>query len=115
MKELLRLLPQLARMIGRIVLDPALPRSAKLALAAAAVYLASPIDLIPDFIPVAGVLDDLLLAAVIVDGLLNFVDRALILRYWPASEASLDRVAHIARNLSIWVPKRLKTRIFSGR
>jgi uncharacterized membrane protein YkvA (DUF1232 family) len=102
-------------MIGRIVLDPALPRPAKIALAAAAVYLVSPIDLIPDFIPIAGVLDDLLLAAVIVDGLLSFVDRALILRYWPGSATSLDRVARVARSLAIWVPKRLKTRIFSGR
>jgi len=114
-KELLRLLPQLARMIGRIVLDPGLPRSAKVALAAAAVYLVTPIDLIPDFIPVAGVLDDLLVAAVVIDGLLTFVDRKLILRYWPASEASLDRVARVARKLAIWVPKRLKARVFSGR
>jgi uncharacterized membrane protein YkvA (DUF1232 family) len=115
MKELLRLLPQLACMIGRILLDPGLPRSAKVALAAVAVYLVTPIDLIPDFIPVVGVLDDLLLAAVVVDGMLNFVDRHLILRYWPGSEASLDRVARVARRLAIWVPRRLKTRVFSGR
>ena len=61
MKELLKALPSLARLLARLVTDPLLPRAAKVALAAAMVYLASPIDLIPDFIPVLGYLDDVIL------------------------------------------------------
>jgi uncharacterized membrane protein YkvA (DUF1232 family) len=83
-------------------------------LAAVAVYLASPIDLVPDFIPLLGYLDDLLLAAVVVDGVLNFIDRPLVLRYWPGSPASLERVAAVARRLARWVPSRIKARIFGG-
>jgi len=115
MKALLRALPQLARLIARLVGDPVLPRSAKIALAAAALYLASPIDLIPDFIPFLGYLDDVLLAAVVVDGILNYVDRGLVLRYWPGTAESLDKVARAARVLAVWVPGRLKARIFGPR
>jgi uncharacterized membrane protein YkvA (DUF1232 family) len=112
MKQLLRALPALVRMIGRLVRDPALPRPAKLALLAAALYLASPIDLIPDFIPILGYVDDLLVAAVVLDGVMNYVDRGLILRYWPGSVQSLEKLARTARFLSAWVPARLKRRVF---
>jgi uncharacterized membrane protein YkvA (DUF1232 family) len=114
-KFLLRALPDIARLVARLAGDPILPRAAKIALAAAAVYLVSPFDLIPDFIPFVGYLDDLLLAAVIVDGIVNYVDRALVLKYWPGSPESLDRVARSARFLAAWVPKRVKRRVFASR
>ena len=113
MRELLRVLPDLARVIGRLLADPVLPRAAKIALAAADAYLLSPIDLIPDFIPVVGILDDALLAAIVVDGLLNHVDRRL--KYWPGDARSLERVASVARWLAVWVPRRVKRRIFASR
>ena len=115
MKALLRVLPDLTRLIIRLGADPTLPRSAKIALAAAAVYLLSPIDLIPDFIPLIGYLDDVLLAAILVDGILTFVDRSVVLRYWPGSAQSLQAVARSAALLSAWVPQRLKRRIFAPR
>jgi uncharacterized membrane protein YkvA (DUF1232 family) len=112
---LLRALPDIARLIARLVGDPVLPRTVKIALAAAAIYLASPLDLIPDFIPFLGYLDDALLAAVLVDGIVNYVDRGLVLKYWPGSPESLDRVARVARLLAAWVPRRLKNRVFAPR
>jgi len=92
----MRALPQITRMIAKLLFDPRLPRSAKLTLLAVGLYLASPIDLIPDFIPVAGYLDDALLAAVVLDGLLTWVDRSLVLKYWPGTSVSLDKVARAA-------------------
>ena len=115
MKDLLRALPNLARLLARLVADPMLPRAAKVALAAALLYLASPFDLIPDFIPIVGYVDDLLVAALVVDGVLNWVDRGLILRYWPGTPDSLERVARAARLQAVWVPRRLKARIFATR
>jgi uncharacterized membrane protein YkvA (DUF1232 family) len=112
---LLRALPDVVRLITRLVGDPVLPRAAKIALGAAAVYLLSPVDLIPDFIPLVGWVDDVLLAAVLLDGILNWVDRGLVLKYWPGSASSLDTLARTARLLSIWVPRRLKARVFSPR
>ncbi len=115
MRTLLRALPDLARLMARLVADPVLPRTAKIALAAAAVYLLSPFDLIPDFIPLVGYLDDALLAAVLVDGVLNYVDRPLILKYWPGTPESLERLARAARLFAAWVPRRLKARVFASR
>jgi len=113
--QLVRALPDLVRLMARLVGDPLLPRAAKIALAAAMVYLASPIDLIPDFIPLVGYLDDLLVAALLVDGILNWVDRGLVLKYWPGSPDSLERLARAARMLAVWVPRRLKARLFTAR
>ena len=115
MRALLRALPDVVRLITRLVGDPVLPRAAKIALGAAAVYLLSPVDLVPDFIPLVGWVDDALLAAVLLDGILNWVDRGLVLKYWPGNPASLDTLARTARLLSIWVPRRLKARVFSPR
>ena len=115
MKDLLLLLPRLARMIASLLADRQVPTAAKVALVAVAVYLASPVDLIHDFIPFLGYLDDALLVAVVVDGLLNYLDRSLLLKYWPGGVASLDATAAVARRLARWVPGRLKARIFAGR
>ncbi len=115
MKALLRALPDIARTIARVAADPGIPRATKIALGAALVYLASPIDIVPDFIPLIGYLDDLLVAAIVVDGVLNYVDRGVVLRYWPGSPQSLDRIARVARTLAVWVPGRVKRRIFSPR
>jgi len=115
MRALLRALPDIARMIMRLAGDPVLPKAAKIALAVAVLYLVSPVDLIPDFIPGLGALDDLLVAAILVDGILNYVDRGLVLKYWPGSAESLERIARAAGMLAAWVPRRLKMKIFSGR
>ena len=115
MKALLRALPDIARLMGRLLGDSTLPRSAKIALAAAAVYLLSPIDLIPDVVPFVGYLDDLMLAALLVDGIFNHVDRGLLVKYWPGTPDSLDRIGRVARVFAVWVPRRLKARIFTPR
>ena len=115
MKNLVLLLPRLGRMIASLLADREVPVSAKLVLAAMALYLASPLDLIPDVIPFVGLLDDVLLVALVVDGLLNHVDRALLLKYWPGKPASLEAVAAVAGRLARWVPGRVKDRIFGGR
>jgi len=114
-KTLLFALPRLTRMIGGLLADREVPTGVKVILAAVAVYLASPVDLIPDFIPFVGYVDDILLAAVVLDGLLNHVDRRFVERHWPGSLAALDATAKVASLLAAWVPRRVKLRIFGGR
>jgi uncharacterized membrane protein YkvA (DUF1232 family) len=112
---LLRALPDIGRLIVRLIADPVLPRTVKIALVAAAAYLLSPFDLIPDFIPFVGFIDDALLAAVLIDGIFNYVDRGLVLKCWPGTPESLERIARVARLLAVWLPRRLKARVFAPR
>src|SRR4029453_15447552 len=105
LRDLALFLPRLGRMLASLMADRSVPRTAKIALAAVAVYLASPIDITPDSLPLLGYLDDALLCS---------GARAVLLKYWPAASASLDAVAAVARRVARWVPSKLKARIFSG-
>jgi uncharacterized membrane protein YkvA (DUF1232 family) len=106
------LVPRLATLIGRLLRDPRVPGRTKVLLGAVAAYLASPVDLVPDFIPLLGYLDDALLVAIVLDGLLNHVDRAVLVEHWPGDAASLDRAARVAGRLAGWLPRRWKARVF---
>jgi uncharacterized membrane protein YkvA (DUF1232 family) len=64
----------------RLLRDPRVPRVRKVALALVLVYLVIPIDLVPDFIPVAGQLDDAILVALALRGLLR---TGLVREHWP--------------------------------
>ena len=83
---------------------------AKVALVALAVYLLSPLDPPGASFPVLGLADDVLLAAVVLDGVLGFVDGSVLLRYWPGSPASLASTAAITDGITRLVPSRIKNR-----
>lgn len=112
LRDLVGLLPQLAGLVARLAADGRVPARAKAALAIVAVALASPVDLIPDFLPGLGYLDDAVLVAIVLDGLLNHVDREIVRAHWPGDAASLDRAARLAARLAAWVPRRWKARVF---
>jgi uncharacterized membrane protein YkvA (DUF1232 family) len=114
LRELLWLVPRLAGLLAGLIGDPRVPRRTKAVLGVAAAYLASPVDLIPDVIPFVGYLDDALLVAIVLDGLLNHVERVVLLAHWPAEPASLDRAARVAARLAAWVPRRWKARLFGN-
>jgi len=102
----------LGLLVARLIKDDRVPLSTKLALAGLAAYLASPIDILPDFIPFLGYLDDVLVAAVVVDGVLSSVDREVLLSHWSGDPATLDRVTRTASVISAFVPRRVKRRLF---
>jgi uncharacterized membrane protein YkvA (DUF1232 family) len=72
-RELARLVPDILRLVRDLVTDRSAPRSVRVALVILLVWLISPIDLVPEFIPVLGPLDDVIVAVVI----LRFVRRRL--------------------------------------
>ena len=115
MRALLRILPRLAGMLAALMADRAVPRRAKLLLAALAVYLVTPLDLIPDFIPILGWLDDAVLVALVLERLVEVVGRPLLLTHWPFDVASLDATLATARRLAAWVPGRLRERVLAPR
>lgn len=83
----LRLVPDLIRLFRGLVTDRGTPRSIRLGLGGLLAYLLSPIDVIPDFIPVIGSVDDLIIAAVV----LRWAGRRLgvddLRRRWPGDPA----------------------------
>lgn len=88
--------PDCAVLFARLARDPAVPKSRKVALAALAAYLASPIDLVPDFLPVAGQADDALLVALALRWLMRGGGPELIERHWPGPDASLAVLLRLA-------------------
>jgi uncharacterized membrane protein YkvA (DUF1232 family) len=87
--DLLRLVPDVVRLVRRLVADRSVPRRVRVVLVVLLGYLLLPIDLVPDFIPVVGYLDD----AVIVALVLRFVTRAAgaaaLDRHWPGTPEGL--------------------------
>jgi len=89
-------LPDCARLFARLARDEAIPRRRRLLLAAAVGYLALPFDLVPDFLPVVGLLDDALLVAVLLRHVLRTAGPDVIARHWPGPEPSLRVVLRLA-------------------
>lgn len=81
--------PDCALLFRGLLGDERVSRRQKLLLVALVVYLALPVDLIPDFIPVAGQLDDALLVAVVLRATLRAAGPALVREHWPGPAASL--------------------------
>lgn len=71
--------PQYGRLIGELLLDDRVPASRKVLLAAAAAYVASPIDLVPDFLPLVSRIDDVAVVIIALDLFLEGVPRAVLL------------------------------------
>ncbi len=84
-----RLVPYCAILFKRLLGDPRVPRRWKFWSAFALVYLAVPFDLVPDFIPVLGQLDDAILVALVLRGLLRSAGPLLLREHWPGPAALL--------------------------
>jgi uncharacterized membrane protein YkvA (DUF1232 family) len=96
-RELATLVPNLTRLFAGLVRDPRVPLRAKLVLGATALYLASPIDLVPDFIPIAGSLDDAIVAAFALRYVVGASSPEIVAEHWPGDPATLRRILWIAR------------------
>ena len=93
--DVIRLLPDLLRMTAGLARDPATPRSCKLALGGLAVWLASPIDLIPEFIPVIGPLDDIVVTAIVLRWVGRRVGVDALRAHWPGSDEGFGLVLRL--------------------
>jgi uncharacterized membrane protein YkvA (DUF1232 family) len=86
----LRLVPDIARLTVRLARDPATPRRYRIALFALAGYLALPLDLVPDFLPGIGALDDVILAALVLRWVGRGVGQAALEAHWAGSPEGLS-------------------------
>ena len=88
-RALARFVPDCIVLFRRLLADERIPRRRKLALVALLGYLASPIDLVPDFIPVAGQLDDVLAVVLVLRFVLRSADDDLLAEHWPGPPQAL--------------------------
>jgi uncharacterized membrane protein YkvA (DUF1232 family) len=91
-----RFVPDCAVLFKRLLSDPRVPRGRKLALGALVLYLASPIDLVPDFLPGIGQLDDAILVALVLRYVLRSDGPAVLREHWPGPASSLAAVERLA-------------------
>jgi uncharacterized membrane protein YkvA (DUF1232 family) len=78
--------------VRRLRADPRVPRRAKLAVLAAGLWVASPIDLIPEFLPVIGPLDDIVVVALALRYAGRLVPREVLLAAWPGEPRLVERL-----------------------
>lgn len=94
-RELALILPNLIRLFGGLLRDPRVPLRGKIVVGIASLWLASPIDLIPEFIPIVGSLDDAIVAAIALRFILRTTDGAIVREHWHGDPATLERVLRI--------------------
>jgi uncharacterized membrane protein YkvA (DUF1232 family) len=99
-RELATLLPNLIVLFRGLLSDHRVPRASKLWLGFAVAWFLSPVDLIPEFIPVAGPLDDAVVAALVLRHVLRRAGRAVVTEHWrgdPRTLAIILRVGGVGK------------------
>ena len=89
LRDLARFIPDCIVLVSRLLRDPRVPRRHKLMLGALVGYLAMPFDIVPDFIPIAGHLDDVLVVALTLRAVLKGTKGELLREHWPGPASSL--------------------------
>ena len=96
MKDALRLLPDLLRLVRRLAADRTLAAGVRVRLVLLLAYLLLPIDLVPDFVPVIGYADDAVIVALVLRSVLKRAGPGALERHWPGSAAGLDIILRAA-------------------
>jgi uncharacterized membrane protein YkvA (DUF1232 family) len=92
LRDLAAVIPDCVTTVRRLRKDPRVPRRAKIAILVAGLWVASPIDLIPEFIPVIGPLDDIVVIALALRYAGRQVPRDVLLAAWPGQPYVIERL-----------------------
>jgi len=95
LREALRLLPDVVRLVRRLASDPSLPRRLRVRLWLLAGYLVLPVDLVPDFVPVLGYADDVLLVAWVLRSVVSSAGEGVVASHWPGTPAGLTALRRL--------------------
>ena len=97
LRDALRLLPDIVRLVRRLVADPAIPRRTRWLVWALLGYLALPIDIVPDFIPVVGYADDAVITSLVLRHVIHTAGMAKVAEHWPGTPDGLATVQRLLR------------------
>lgn len=95
--ESLRLLPDVLRLLPRLARDSTLPRIVRIQLWCLLGYLALPLDVIPDFIPVIGYADDAIVVALVLRSVVRHSGLVAVQRHWPGTADGLAALVRLTR------------------
>jgi uncharacterized membrane protein YkvA (DUF1232 family) len=95
LREALRLLPDVLRVVRRLAADKTLPRGVRIRLALLLAYLAIPLDPIPDFIPVLGYADDAIIVTVVLRSVVRRAGLDAVRAHWPGTDDGFAAVVRI--------------------
>jgi uncharacterized membrane protein YkvA (DUF1232 family) len=95
--ESLRLMPDLLRLVARLARDPTLPENVRVRLGLLLAYLAFPLDLIPDFVPLLGYADDVIAVLWALRGVIRAVGEEPIRRKWPGTRTGCEALLSLAK------------------
>jgi uncharacterized membrane protein YkvA (DUF1232 family) len=88
-------LPDLLRLLRRLAADPDLPRGVRVRLVLLLAYLAVPIDVIPDFVPVIGYADDVIVIGLTLRSVVRRAGPQVVARHWPGTPEGLETVRRV--------------------
>jgi len=114
MKELLLFIPKLLWLLFGLLRDERVSRADKAILAGTILYVISPLDIIPDFIPFIGQVDDAYLIAISLMRLLNRTDAEVFREHWKGSIDLKDLVTSISTAAEYFLPSKIKN-VLRGR
>ena len=107
LKEAVLLLPRVVQLLYRLMRDPRVSRTDKLLVGALIAYVASPIDLVPDFIPLAGQVDDLLAVALVLLRLIGNTGTEVVEEHWSGQPDLAPWIRNVARFSKVFLPDRI--------
>jgi uncharacterized membrane protein YkvA (DUF1232 family) len=93
--EALRLLPDLLRLLRRLAADRSVPRAARVQLWLLLGYLAIPIDLVPDFMPVLGYADDAIIVSLVLRSVVRRAGASVVRGHWPGTDDGLAALGRL--------------------
>jgi uncharacterized membrane protein YkvA (DUF1232 family) len=114
MRNFLMFLPNMVMLLGRLLKDARVPTAEKALFVAAIVYVISPIDLIPDFFPFIGQVDDIYVVALTLLRLINRSDAGIVRQHWSGGGDIVSLADSIAGIAPMLLPKRV-SRVLSSR
>lgn len=106
-------LKDLSDFIKNVANDERIPSQDKKILLALVALIISPFDIIPDWIPIIGVMDDFVLISIVLDYLFNHLDDTILLSHYPWSMKSFIRLKKTARVIIFMAPRWVKDRIWT--